>query len=358
MSIRLKHLSATAIVATLSLAFSSCGAIYDDQGDCDVYYHVRFVFDHNLSYADAFAHEVESVSLYVFDADGRFVTQTTDRGDALAADGYTLPLPALEAGRYTLVAWCGLEGDNDSYNDSYEVPQLEAGRSTLTDLTCTLDGRTRGDDGRAHVQEIDRLYHGLQTFDLLADEGTHTLTLPLVKNTKDIRIVLQHMSGQEVNVDDFLFTITDDNGRMAHDNTLLDDELLVYEPWYTSQGTASLPDDNDPDAQMRATTSVSVAVAELTVNRLMAGQTANPTTLTITRAQPEADGTHRTVLSIPLVDYALLVKGHYNEQMSDQEYLDRQDEYNLTFFLDEDNNWLNTSIIINSWRVVLSEVEL
>lgn len=345
----------SALLLLLAATFSSCGAIYDDQGDCDVYYRVRFVFDHNLSYADAFAHEVESVSLYVFDADGRFVTQTTDRGDALAADGYTLPLPALEAGRYTLVAWCGLKGDNDSY----EVPQLAAGRSTLTDLTCTLADRTRGDDGRAHVQEIDRLYHGLQTFDLLADEGTHTLTLPLVKNTKDVRIVLQHMSGEEVNVDDFLFTITDDNGHMAHDNTLLDDELLVYKPWYTSQGTASLPDEGTFTASTHdAATSISVAVAELTVNRLMAGQTANPTTLTITRAKPEADGTHRTVLSIPLVDYALLVKGHYNAQMSDQEYLDRQDEYNLTFFLDEDNNWLSSTIIINSWRVVLSDVEL
>ena len=355
MSITLKHLSATAAAAVLSLALASCGAIYDDQGDCDVYYRVRFVFDHNLSYADAFAHEVEAVDLYVFDSDGLFVTHATDRGDALAADGYTLPLPPLAAGRYTLVAWCGLAGDNDSY----EVPQLEAGRSTLTDLTCTLADRTHEDDGQAHVGEIDRLYHGLRVFDLLADEGTHTLTLPLVKNTKDVRIVLQHMSGEAVNADDFLFTITDDNGRMAHDNSLLDDELLVYEPWYTSQGTASLPDDDTGTVSTHdAATSVSVAVAELTVNRLLAGQTANRTTLTVTRAQPEADGTHRTVLSIPLVDYALLVKGHYNAQMDDQEYLDRQDEYNLTFFLDEDNNWLNTSIIINSWRVVLSDVEL
>ena len=65
-----------------------------------------------------------------------------------------------------------------------------------------------------------------------------------------------------------------------------------------------------------------------------------------------------TVLSIPLIDYALLIKGYYNRDMSDQEYLDRQDEYNLTFFLDENNHWISSSIIINSWRVVLSETEL
>jgi hypothetical protein len=62
----------------------------------------------------------------------------------------------------------------------------------------------------------------------------------------------------------------------------------------------------------------------------------------------------KRVLSIPIADYALLVKGHYNKDMADQEYLDRQDEYNMTFFLDEDGNWLSSSIIVNSWRVVFN----
>ena len=44
--------------------------------------------------------------------------------------------------------------------------------------------------------------------------------------------------------------------------------------------------------------------------------------------------------------------------MSDHEYLDRQDEYNMTFFLDEQNQWINSVILINSWRVVLSNVDV
>jgi hypothetical protein len=40
--------------------------------------------------------------------------------------------------------------------------------------------------------------------------------------------------------------------------------------------------------------------------------------------------------------------------MPNQEYLDRQDEYTMTFFLDEDGDWLSASIIVNSWRVVLN----
>jgi hypothetical protein len=64
------------------------------------------------------------------------------------------------------------------------------------------------------------------------------------------------------------------------------------------------------------------------------------------------------VASIPLKDYALLVKGNYNRAMSNQEYLDRQDEYNLTFFLDEFGNWASSRIIINSWNVILQETDL
>ena len=60
---------------------------------------------------------------------------------------------------------------------------------------------------------------------------------------------------------------------------------------------------------------------------------------------------------IPVADYALLVKGHYRENMSDQEYLDRQDEYTMTFFLDE-GEWVSSFIYINSWRVVLNDTGL
>jgi hypothetical protein len=59
-----------------------------------------------------------------------------------------------------------------------------------------------------------------------------------------------------------------------------------------------------------------------------------------------------------LVDYALLVKGNYNKAMSNQEYLDRQDEYSMTFFLDESGDWISSSIIVNSWRIVLNNVTI
>ena len=52
------------------------------------------------------------------------------------------------------------------------------------------------------------------------------MTVPLVKNTNTIRIILQQMDGVTVEVDKFEFTITDDNGLMNYDNKLLEDENI------------------------------------------------------------------------------------------------------------------------------------
>ena len=44
--------------------------------------------------------------------------------------------------------------------------------------------------------------------------------------------------------------------------------------------------------------------------------------------------------------------------MSDQEFLDREDDYVMTLFLDENNEWLSSQILIHSWMVVLDDVNL
>jgi len=44
--------------------------------------------------------------------------------------------------------------------------------------------------------------------------------------------------------------------------------------------------------------------------------------------------------------------------MDDQEYLDRQDKYDLVFFLDQGDRWMNAYIYINSWKLVLQNIEL
>ncbi len=322
------------VLMLLSVLFvmTACDGIYEDEGDCSVHYHVKFRYDMNMKFADAFAHEVNSVTLYVLDEQNNVVWQGSEQGEALAQEGYAMEVD-VAPGSYSLLAWCGLAGGN-----SFAVPVS----SRKEDLICSLK-REHKLDGTAYVKEdLNRLYHGYlekQTFS--SEEGTHTFVVPLVKNTNNIRVVLQHLSGEPVDKDKFTFSITDENGVMNWDNKLLSDEPVTYYAWHTDSGTAGID-----DVDSRTVSSFSAAIAELTTARLVKEKVPR---LKVTNDKGE------TVFSIPLIDYALLVKGEYNRRMDDQEYLDRQDEYNMVFFLDEGDRWMDAYIYINSWKVVLQE---
>lgn len=321
------------LMPVILLATSCNGFIYDDEGDCEPHYKVRFKYDMNMKWADAFPNEVNEVTLYILNEDGKVVWTKHESGPAVKAEGYLMDVD-VAPGTYTLLAWCG-----EGHTTSFAV--------TPDDLSCTLL-RDRNAEDKAYIDhDINRLYHGKIDAQVFPDtEGDHVYTVPLIKNTNDIHVVLQHLSGDPVDKDQFTFTITSDNGLMASDNRLLTDETLTYYAWHTDQGVADV---YYPTGDTKTFAQFSAAIAEFTVSRLVKG---NDTRLTI------YDKKGGIVLSIPLIDYFLLVKGHHNREMSDQEFLDRQDDYSIVFLLDEGNRWVPTVIYINSWAVVLQDVGL
>lgn len=332
------------VIMTLTFALvTSCDSmIFDDQGDCSAKYRLMFRYDYNMKYADAFAHEVKSVAVYAFDRDGSLVWQGTDRGGRLAADGYALDLP-LPAGDYRIVAWCGLE-DGESFTVG------NRSRSALADMACRLNTKT-DTGGKAYCDDdLHPLFYGSidVTLPPMEDGGEYTCTVPLTKDTNVFRIVLQQMSGEDLDSDDFEFSIDDENAWLDCDNRLVSGGAVRYGAWSKYGGEAGVAGDDG------TVTGVKAVVAEITVGRLVMRDwtVARRPMLTVRKK----DG--GKVLSIPVIDYALLVKGNYNREMSNQEYLDRQDEYNMTFFLGPGHKWLSTSVIINSWRVVLDNADL
>lgn len=323
--------------AALSLlgvaALCSCDRIFEFEGDCSSVWKLDFRYDMNMKYADAFGHEADAVTLYAFDQDGTLVWQNTEQGDSLASEEYAMTLD-LEPGVYDLVAWSCC----DIAAEMFDLPAAEPFKASCDDLVCEMI-RQKGTDGKSYVQShLGSLMHGsIDGLEITEAEGTHTVRIPMTKNTNEVRVILQHLSGEDIDPEGFAFAITDRNASYSFDNTLLPCEEITYREWRKDSGIVGT----------RAVTSASALVAELTVGRLMLD---NDPRLTVTNAEGEI------VLSIPLIDYALLIKGHY-DSMSDQEYLDRQDEYNMTFFLDDDMHWINTHIYINSWKVVLSDVD-
>lgn len=330
-------------VAACGTMLASCDNILDNgYGDCTMEYRVKFKYDYNMKKADAFANEVKSVTLYAFDDDGKFVYQRTEQGDILAGEDYSMPVE-VEPGDYHLVSWAGMEGES-----SFAVPVLTEGVSTIDELKCRMNRiYGRAADGSAIVNEnLAPLFHGEVEKQSFSRAGqTQIVTVPLVKNTNTIRVILQQISDKKVDVSKFEFTITDDNGLMNYDNKLLDDETLTYYPWYTAQGST------DRAATGRAEnedTELSVAVAQLTIGRLVV---ANHPKLTITNKE-----TGQIVLSIPLIDYLVMTEAEGHD-MNNQEYLDRQDEYSMTFFLGSDMTWVKTQIIINGWVVRYNDIQ-
>lgn len=220
-----------AAIAGALMLYACDGLIYDGEGDCSVSYRVKFRYDYNMKFADAFAHEVDVVTLYLLDADGRVVWQRTEQGEALAADGYAMTVD-VEPGEYGLLAWCGTTDKG-----SFSIPETTVGKQ----LTCTLDRQHDAGNKAFVTEDLDRLFHGWlpeQTFG--KTEGTYTYTVPLVKNTNNVRVVLQHISGEAVDKDRFVFTITGTNGSMDWDNTLLPDEPVTFYAWHTDAGEAGM----------------------------------------------------------------------------------------------------------------------
>ncbi len=328
------------MLATLlvSLSTSSCkeGFIYEGEGDCGTYYNIKFKYDYNMKFADAFANEVNSVALFVFGDDSTLVEYVEVKDSSkLAADDFSIPLE-LESGSYELVAWAGLMNE-----ESFDLlADVEVGETKKEELQVALKAL---DDKRVE-DDLQPLFHGAMPLEYTSEPGTYTETMSLVKDTNVVRIVLQQMSDGVV-ADKFSYEITADNGLLDWNNDVIANGTLTYMPWSVTTGTADVAPDYGTNAVTRAD-QVSVAVAEFTINRMIDGQSP---ILTIYNKEED-----KAVLSIPVADYALLVKGNYNRDMSNQEYLDRQDEYNMTFFLDENGDWLSASIIVNSWRVVLN----
>lgn len=348
----IRNVAAKVCMALVCLsALPSCNSwLYEEEGDCSVYYRLRFRYDRNLKWADAFANEVSSVHLYAFDPSGVLVWQQERQIDPATAENYSMLLD-LPPGDYRLLAWCGLQ-NNGEREESFSVPEAHVGETRMEQLQCILN-RKHDESGAYSNERLYRLFHGTLDVSLPVNEdgGSYDYTMYLTKNTNHVRVILQHLSGEDVDANQFTFRIEDENGLMAHDNELMANENITYRPWKTQSGESGVDKEDS-----RAIVNVKGAIADLTVGRMMETHREK---MFLTIANKENG---KTVARIPVIDYALLAKDYYEEEynhrMTGQEFLDREDDYVMTFFLDENNRWISSYILIHSWRVVPSDVEI
>lgn len=334
-----RHILASTALLVLLTGFTSCDAIYEDQSGCAINYRVSFRFVKNVLQADAFGSQVTTVHLNVYDKSGKLVYSRSEQRNVSEINDYFMDVEILP-GEYDLLAWC--EGESLVP----EAVSFAIGDGTaMSDFNASLPLSGTAPSLSSN-SDIHRLFHGIAT-DVEFPEHWGTTTVGpvyLTRDTNHLSVLLQNVDGNPLDASEFDFAISGKNNRLGWNNDVLStSDSFIYTPWSVEQTYSSF---DRPDARGTIDDSLLPAgvLAEFTTSRLMADM---PQRITVTRRS-----TGEEVLSIPLIDYLLLVKGKYNKIEGDQNYLDCYDDYTMMFFLSEGMTWVKTKIYINGWRVV------
>ena len=302
----------------LLLVLFSGTSIDETLPECRLY--VRFRYDYNMEFSDAFASQVNRVDVFVFDKDGTFVIKKSEQGETLGGS-YRMPLP-LPAGEYRIAAWAGM-------SDDFEMPEPVAGKTTLEELTV----RMKREESLVHNKALNPLWYGGVQAVSFTGRQEQTETVSLIKDTNKFRFILQKSGpGEELDINDCLFEIRADNGYYDWNNDLLDDDMISYQPYH-----------------LEKVEDVGI-VAEMNTMRLLEHKKVY---LTLTRKSDSKE-----LMKVDLIPYLLLTKmeGH---NIPAQEYLDRQSEYAIVFFYNPELlNFLSTKIVINGWTIWLKGEDL
>lgn len=328
-----QHLTRYIAAVLLLAGIAGCSWVRDDLTDCPKGCQVQLKVEAGISTeggfnAAAFRDEVQSLSLYVFDSNGKFVGQFSEQGDKLKQGDYTVDVP-IDPGHYKAVAWTGLEDDH------YIVSDLVPGTSTIEDLEVLLE---RNSENRQD-EYLGPVWHG-KIDDIEVKPNVYQVyEVPMRKTNNNFVVVLHDMNGNPIKGDTFTYEIQSANGRMAHDHSLLEDDVLKYGAYFVE--TANLSDYDDTKGE-EPVVNLTVARAELNTLRLVKG---NPTRLVI---RERAGG--KLVLDINLIQYILMTREYYENRvgakLTDQQYLDYEDKYSLMFTM------MPTGSIINPYAMV------
>ena len=293
-----------------SLIMTSCDSFNEDLPECRLF--VKFKYDYNMEFADAFHSQVDKVELYVFDKNGKFLFKQTEEGSMLGTGSYLMEVK-LPVGQYQFMAWAGA-------HDSYDITSLQAGVSSIADLKLQL----KREETLIIDKELEPLWYGeINNVDFTGTTD-QTEVINLIKDTNKVRFVFQGSNEDSwgVDVNAYTYEIIESNGYLAHDNSLLGDDNLSFRPYHIEQKN------------------LAAGIVELNTMRFLANRNA--------RFVVTEKATGKKVFNINLTDFLVMTKieGH---NMSAQEYLDRESEYKIVFFFADNDPWLVLQININGW---------
>lgn len=309
---------------------ASCDSwIYDDLADCKMYF--QFRYDYNMLKTDAFASQVNEVTIFVFDEKGHFIKTQSEKGEALKQNKYLMETSLKPGQKYTVLTWAG-------HLDSYMLSELTENVSSPADLIVRLknyDTATMVCD-----KEIDELWYG-RTLQFERVAGSQTETIDLIRNTNHIRLIITNQDDEAATAQQsYSIRLTADNSAYNYKYECVSTVPIIYKPFYQEKLDANN------------------FVAEMATMRLIAGK---PYALVVN------DNSGHSIFgdnipSISLEKYLLMTKME-SDAMGEQEYLDREYNWKIIIFCHNVNvegtlHYFATRIDINDWTVWKQEENL
>ena len=350
------------LIALVSVALlSGCSMMKEaeDLTNCGLF--VTFKYDYNLQRADMFGDHVGGVTLYVFDSEGRFVRNYENNlipSMGMMLDGtytHAMQIMDLPDGKYRLIALANQKG----YEATLATDGPKYRRTTLSPgddkelLTVRLDRDASATGAKAMVSNVapmDTLWHGMTGVETVqvTNGGKSVANISMVRDTKMLTIGLHNLDDpMDISTDEFEYFIVDNNGHLAYNNLLLDDEDIVYTPFRKWDTEAT-------DATGNVTQRT--AHAGITFNRLIWSEVPDQNALLVIRNKTNGN----EVAAINLTDFLSQGRNAYDMYAySRQEYLDRAYDFYLDFFIRNDK-WQYAEVRLNvlSWAKRIQNVEL
>lgn len=411
---RFHQLLYTVFMACAAVALGACSMMEEDRSDCPAGLYVRFVYDYNTQRADMFKDHVGYVNVFVYDENGKKVAEKSVANTAatapLALYGYTMhftpeelssvssssPAGSSTPHRYRLQA-VAMQKD---WNTALQTAGAKYRRTDAIDdqsLVITLDhasapvagASANGPHAVSNAAPLDTLWHTLKVMShapvsgfevpsiprttkpysvhpteeqmVSIEEGKATYaTVSLIRDTKHLNITLRQLDNPEdIYADDYEVTIVDDNATLASDNSIATGDSLLYTPyaqWTTYTDDAGTHLEGDVRPATRAIDIHRTAHYNIMFNRLMYDEDSRNCAKLCIRNRK----TSETVALINLP--SILAEGRTAYELQNygpQEYLDREYDYELDFFL-KGSEWqyIDIRIHVLSWTKRKQNVKL
>lgn len=348
-----------------AVLMQSCSMMEDDLPECRTEVRLHLKYDYNMDRADMFHDQVGQVRIFVIDNATNTVIKDTvvsnrDNNNAIVNNKdryFNVTFTDLPINREVTFMAVALDKPYDvcqAHQQDKFVGTFPALGESKTKLQMHLTHSEQADANGLHKvtapsEGLDILWMGHTTTAIATPKNNYSNTIvddtiSMVRDTKFLNIALFNLDEDkkaDMKHEDYRIEIEYNNCLLGWDNELIPHATLLYTP-HAQWTTENL--DSDGNVERTA------ARYEISFSRLMASDV-DPTKAAKLRIIRNSD--NEVIANLNLPSYLAAGRTAYAwYNYSDQEYLDREHNYSLDFFLKGDSwQYLNVRINITPWVI-------